>query len=173
MTQKAHIEIGKRHFQVPRWAIAVVAILVMAAPALWVVQEFRSSLEDYADETQAETLGTSVAGCERNNGLRTSAFSNSVLDALTREAAASQYTAGAKDSILTYAEQNWQDAQQVVDAASEFPSKTWPETADEKKLDALARPGLADPGPPTVDCEAAFSAAQAAQAALTSGNPSE
>lgn len=126
--------------------IAVVAFLVLPPLAIY-------SLDSKQDE---ETRNNTVAGCERTNAIRNAEFTNAVLDALTREAAAKQYTAEAREAILRYASLNWAQAQEVVDAAAEFPKQSWPETGSEKVIADLAHDHLQNPGPPEVDCEGAF-----------------
>lgn len=127
-------------------SIAVLAFLIFPPVAIYLID----SKQD--EETRANT----IAGCERTNTTRASTFSNAVLDALTREAAANQYVGEAKVKILRYARLNWDQAQGAIDAAAEFPSTTWPETPGEALIVKLAAPYLDHPGPPEVNCKAAF-----------------
>lgn len=71
----------KREFHPPKWLIAIIVVAVMAAPAIWVVQQFRSSLTDYTDrqqdeagwveyESEVEERAQSIEGCKANNVLR-------------------------------------------------------------------------------------------------------
>lgn len=157
MRGRVDLEIGGRHIAVPRWVVGLVVIAVLAVPAIWAVQQFRSSLQSYADETNEADTAKSIAGCKRTNQIRIASFSNSVLDAATREAAAPQYTDEARERILQYAALNWQDAQRIVDATAEFPAANW--TGSDPTLlvvEELAESELERPGSPATDCHAAF-----------------
>lgn len=97
-------------------------------------------------------------GCLSANPGRLAQWSNSALDALTRQAAADQYTADAKRKILRYAQQNWNDVQRIVDAQTEFPQTDaeWQSDPEIARLAAQVAQHIPNPGSPTKDCDAAY-----------------
>lgn len=76
-----------------------------------------------------------ISGCKRNNPLRQGLYNNSIADARSREAAASQFTGEAHKTIKHLAAQNRRDAQALVDAAGDL---------------------SLSPGSPEINCEKAF-----------------
>lgn len=111
---------------------------------------------ELSKDRAAQDIKNVITGCQRTNAIRIAEFSNAVLDAGTREAAAEQYTDDAKDTILEYAALNWDQAQSVIDAAHDYPLENWAITPRLRIVESLAQKNLADPGSPAVDCEQAF-----------------